>query len=105
MIKRILLLFKATWLCETVVKINTGIVSANVIIDYVITQVDGSLVGDKITDILGEVKKFLESIQGTVDVIQDFTCGAPQEPIAASSLNIDSALDNIKKITHDLNEA
>lgn len=106
MLKRLLLFLKATWICETVVKISDGIVSANVVINHIIEQVDGSLVGDKIVDILKEVQKFLESVQGTVDVIREFTCGAPdtEEPVAASSMSVDTALENLKRITNDLNE-
>lgn len=103
MFRKLLLFFKASWVCELITKISIGINSAIPIIDYVVDQVDGSAIGEKIVEVLTEVKKFLISVQDTVIKIQDFTCGHVPEPEALNK-DIDSALADLKRITADLND-
>lgn len=102
MFRKLLLFFKASWLCDLVSKISTGINAAIPVVDYVVEQVDGSAIGEKIVEVLTEVKKFLISVQDTVITIQEFACGEVPEPEALNK-DIDSALADLKKITAELN--
>jgi len=102
MFKRILSFFKAPWICSVITKTITGIAATLVVLTYIVAQVEGSEVGDKISSVVGEVSGFLESALEALQKATGFICG--EVDIEVSSMSLDTALDRLGSVSKELKD-
>lgn len=111
MINKIILFFKAKWICEITTKTAEGITYSLSAIEYAIRQTEGSELGDKYINSLVEVKEFLKSTYNTLKSVSKFTCSEELPPLpganvasARSGEDIDEIIKNLQRIREELDK-
>jgi len=105
MFKKIMLLFKSSWLCSTITKTVDGISASLNVLQYIRTQVEGSEVGDTINSVLVDVEAFLTSVQSSLQTITSYTCGSTIEIKAKSEVSIEDSVADLRRITDNLKKS
>ncbi len=101
MFKKILLMFRAGWLCQAVTKLISGFTSAITVLNFVIKEISGSPLGAQVLVYLQAIKDLLESALNVLTKIGTFVCGV--EAVAeAKTQSVESALRNIRDKSTDL---
>lgn len=99
----IMLLFKANWFCQVITKLVIGLSSSITILNYVINELDGSPLGEKINSYLTSMIDMAQSALKPLTTVSDLVCGkAVTEGVKAQS--IESALADMQSATEDLKE-
>lgn len=101
---KIKLFFKAKWMCKTVTAVITGLVSAKVIGEYVITELTGSEIGDKVIPYIRKYISFCDSVIAVLQKAAGFVCGSAVTIAATQTMSLEDAIKNIDQIEKDMKE-
>ena len=102
MFNKLKLLFKSSWLCSVVTALVTGLSSFIVIVDYVISQIEGSELGNKVIGYLETGKAFADSALNILIKVSGFVC-ARKIVLEAKKKGIETALQDLENSTNTLN--
>lgn len=101
MLKRLSLIFKASWLCKTVTSLFVGLNAIKTLGHYIIKELEGSEAGDKVVPIINRFISLSEAALDSLSVASTFVCGSTiQEQPAA--LSTDAAIEALDRATAEL---
>lgn len=103
MFRKIIAFIKnANWICKAVTTVVTGLVSAKVIGQYVISELEGSELGEKLDPYIQKYIGFVDSIMGVAQKIAKIVCGS--EIVIAQNISLNEALANLDKVDAEINK-
>jgi hypothetical protein len=98
---KIKLIFSSNWLCRAISSTLSGLTSSIVVLRYVIEQLKGSAIGEKVIPMLTKVCDYAKTAEGVLITISTSICGVAATA-ATRATSIEKALDGLDQSTKDL---